>query len=164
MISINNFILENYGISKITLNEALKIGSKSKVKNNRPIDIEYNKNGKLCCTEDELTDISTYAEELPIKPQKIKVGTNGNIRLDYDYYMKHNSSRKFYIGITKPDRYNGSFKITMEVDNWAAFEYPMGSKYQNKNGDLLLPDVESVFNKINEQWNKRNLSNLININ
>jgi hypothetical protein len=164
MKSINVFISENYEISKITLNEALKIGSKSKVKDNHPIEVIYNKNGKLCCTEDELTDISSYAEELPIKPNKVKVGVNGNIRLDYDYYMKNYKSRKFYINITKPDRYEGSFKITMEVGNWAAFEYPMGSKFQNKNGDLLLPDVESVFNKINEQWKKRNLSNLINTN
>ena len=52
----------------------------------------------------------------------------------------------------------------MEVGKYMAFEYPKGGTFTNKNGDLLLPDVESVFNKINEQWKKRNLSNLINTN
>lgn len=144
------------------ITEKLKIGSNSQVhKGIANTEIPSKVANKVIVTQDELDEIERYAEDLPVKPN-IKIGRNGNVKLEFETKINQwNNDKGFnYINISKPDRYHGSFKITMTVGNWAPYEYPMGNKYKDKNGNLLLPDIESVFKQINKQWEKRDLTRL----
>jgi len=144
------------------ITEKLKIGSNSQVhKGIANTEIPTKVANKVIVTQDELDEIERYVEDLPVKPN-IKIGRNGNVKLEFetkDQVHAFNSTNN-YINISKPERYHGSFKITMTVGNWAPYEYPMGNKYKDKNGNLLLPDIESVFKQINKQWEKRDLTRL----
>lgn len=144
------------------ITEKLKISSSSQVhKGMSDTEIPDKVSDKIIVTDDELSEIERYAEDLPVKPN-IKIGRNGNVKLEFETKVRQwgNDKGFNYINISKPERYHGSFKITMTVGNYAPYEFPMGNKYTDKNGKLLLPDIESVFKQINKQWEKRDLTNL----
>jgi len=140
MKHIENFILE-----RLTLNKYSKM--------QKLIEIEgMDECKKKQFEKDELHDISHYASLMPIPPQKIEMGKNGNVKL---FFKKTNDF--LIVNISKPARYHGCWKITMDVGNWAPFEYPIGNGYAYKNGDLKLPNAEATINKLQEQIDKRNL-------
>lgn len=148
MKNIINFIIEK-----------LKIGSSSQI-SKTDIDTEYNSKMKLQVTNKELQEIEEYAEDLPIPPVKIKTGTQGNIKLiwdkEFDFFSEH---RIYNCNISKPARYEGSFKITMEIGRSRPYEYPMGSgNHLDSKGNLKLPNVKSIFDHLNKIWDKYNLS------
>ena len=144
------------------IKEGLKVGAKSKVIKNE-IEQDYNNKKKLQVTQDELREIEDYAEDLPVPPDVIKTGAQGNIKLMYDKYHTFFSQKMQYgINISKPERYNGSFKITMDIGRSRPYEYPNGKNYLDKNGNLMLPDIKSIFDQINKVWDKYNMTQQLN--
>ena len=141
------------------ITEKLTIGSSSKIfKSN--IEQEYNDKKKLQVTNKELQEIEEYAEDLPIPPVKIKTGMQGNIKLIWDKeFTEMGITRKYSCNISKPDRYKGSFKITLEIGRYRPYEYPIGKEgYKDPKGNLRLPDIKSIFDHLNKIWDKYNLS------
>ena len=141
------------------ITEKLKISSSSQVSKSN-IEQDYNDKKKLQVTNQELREIEEYAEELPIPPAKIKTGTQGNIKLIWDKEFKFFTEKRIYsCNISKPARYEGSFKITMEIGNSRPYEYPMGKGgHLDPKGNLRLPNVKSIFDQLNKIWDKYNLS------
>lgn len=144
----------------IEIIEGIKIGSKSKINNVADIKQEYNDKKKLCVTKEELSEIEQYAEDLPILPITIKTGTQGNIKLIWDKtYNLFGKTQPFTCNISKPTRYEGSFKITMDIGRSRPYEYPMGTNnHLDKNGNLKLPDIKSTFKHIHKIWDKYDLT------
>jgi len=148
MKNIINFIIEK-----------LKISSSSQVSTSS-VEQDYNDKKKLQVTNQELREIEEYAEELPIPPAKIKTGTQGNIKLIWDKeFTEMGITKKYFCNISKPDRYKGSFKITLAIGRYRSYEYPIGKEgYKDSKGNLRLPDIKSIFDHIHKIWDKYNLS------
>lgn len=153
MKNIQNFILERLKLDRST-------------KSRFVIDIDgYDPNKKNQFEPNELQEISYHASNMRIPPEKIQMGRNGNVKLIFSKQIRksgtfNNEQSNLTVNISKPERYNGSWKITMDVGNWAPFEYPMGGgpkAYLNKDGSLKLPDAETTIKKIQEQIDKRSL-------
>ena len=121
-------------------------------------------------SNDEICKIKSFASNLPVKPDNIKIGRTGNIILEYNPvvylhpgngYLDAIKQFHYTISIAKPAKYCGGFKLMMTYhDNSCVlrgYEYP-GKKVTNKNGELLLPTIESVFKLIDKQWEKHNLT------
>jgi len=148
MLNINSYIFEK-----------LQIGSKTKILGPQFEKI-YNEKKKLCVTEKELNEIEIYTNSLPVCPKYIKTGLQGNIKLIFDKtFYSWGKDHNYSISISKPTRYEGSFKITMDVGNARPYEFPMGNNnHKDKNGNLKLPDIKSIFDHINKIWDKYNLT------
>lgn len=153
MKTLQNFILERLKIDKNT-------------KSRFVIDIDgYDPNKKNQFESNELQEISYHASNMRTPPEKIQIGRNGNVKLIFSKQIRksgtfRNEQSNLTVNISKPDRYQGCWKITMDVGNWAPYEFPMGGgpkSYLNKDGSLKLPDAESTIKKIQEQIDKRSL-------
>ena len=144
------------------ITERLRLSKSSEDKYNGEVILDTNSKKQAIVSNDDLYEIKNFAEKLPIPPKEIKIGRNGNIKLLWDKIVAthFNKPKYFSINISKPERYEGSFQIRIELGKYMPYEYPMGSNNNRlKNGNLALPDIKSIFDKINEQWNKRNLTN-----
>lgn len=153
MKNIQNFILERLKIDRST-------------KSRFVIDIDgYDPNKKNQFEPNELQEISYHASNMRTPPEKIQIGRNGNVKLIFSKQIRksgtfRNEQSNLTVNISKPDRYQGCWKITMDVGNWAPFEFPIGASskaYLNKDGSLRLPNAESTIKKIQEQIDKRSL-------
>jgi len=153
MKTIQKFILERLKLNKDTKSKFV-------------IDIDgYDPNKKNQFEPNELQEISYHASNMRTPPEKIQIGRNGNVKLIFSKQIKKsgtflNEQSNLTVNISKPDRYQGCWKITMDVGNWAPYEFPMGGSpkaYLNKDGSLRLPDAKTTIEKIQETINKRNL-------
>jgi len=145
--------------------EKLKISSSTKINrfDRSDIEIDINKSKKSQIEDEDIEKIIDFASEWPVKPDIIKTGIQGNLKFiwnkDFHAFMR-NKPAKFSISLSRPDRYEGCFKITADMGNYMPYEYPVGSNgHKNKDGSFKLPDIESVNEKILNMFKKFNLEN-----
>lgn len=143
--------------------EKLKISSKTKINrlDRSEIEVDINKSKKSQIDEEDIEKIIDFALEWPVKPDIIKTGMQGNLKFiwnkEFTAYMRNKPS-KFSISLSRPERYQGCFKITADVGNYMPFEYPVGTNgHLNKDGSFKLPTIESVNEKILNMFKKFDL-------
>lgn len=109
-------------------------------------------------TDDEKNLIMDYCSKMNPKPVKISDNKNGGIRIIWDKnYQFFSENNKYRIEIIKPERYEGSFKIVWYNGGYRPYEIPQGNGggHLNKDGSLKFPDIDSVFEFINQNWDKK---------
>ena len=147
------------------IQEKLKITKDTKINTraNSDITIDINSNKKSQIDDADIDKIIDFAIDWPVKPDIIKTGLRGNLKFiwnkEFHAYMRNKPS-KFSISLSRPERYQGCFKITADMGNYMPFEYPMGiNGHLNKDGSFKLPDIESVNEKILDIFKKYDLEN-----
>lgn len=151
MKQLKEYILEKLHVSKFKKEEDLFVTDYENFKPSK----QY---PEPQITEDQIRDIEEYCKDLKPHPNKITNNKNGGIRIIWDKkYQFFSEINNYRIDIIKPERYEGCFKIVWYNGSSRPYEIPQGNNggHLNKDGSLKFPDIDSVFEFINKNWDKK---------
>lgn len=154
MKEIREFILEKFKINTDTVIDKMT---------DIPTDYSKYKGSNPQINKEERIKIEEFADTLPIKPKLIRDNINGGIVL-YWAECKWYGGKHIQLSIIKSSKWRGGYKISWERGDYRPYEFPMGNTDKDllkPNGSPLLETLDEVFDKILQQWQKKDFSKFL---